>query len=91
MHGELSEAWHQLSIIAHESVKAYKNSNECANTKRDFATTSYIYGWVEVQAIVLIKFLTLRLDFLNERFDDEDNAEGTKALTNSPNEFSLIV
>lgn len=91
MHGELSESQCQLDIMAHESIEAYKNSKECANVKRDYAATCYHYGRGKVWAKVLLKYLTLRLDFLDERANEDDNAEAPENPMDSPGDLPLTV
>lgn len=76
-HCKLSKAEDQLGIIAQESVKAYKASEDCTEDKREYALVSYLYGRDEVQSKVLLKFSQLWLDFLDEMSDEYDASKDT--------------
>lgn len=63
LHKEMFDIQCQLDIVAHKSIETYKKLEECTSAKRDYTTTSYLYGRNDVQAKVLIKYSTLWLTF----------------------------
>lgn len=91
VHRELFEAWCQLDTMAYESIEAYKNLEECTDTKREYASAYYIFHRDEVHVKVLLKYLTLRLDFLDERSSDEGDVEALEVPMNYSNDLPLTV